>query len=149
MNLNRKILIPIDIEDKSSGKILEYVAGLIGSTKCEVIILHVVPFNPPYGIIDELASRDAVERSLGRVKLEAEKKVIKYLEDEQIKKENILAYVVAGDPAEKILKVAEEEKVGLIVMGNKCSGIGCRIFGSVAFKVIQESSIPVTIIPTN
>lgn len=143
---NRKILVPVDIDDANSKKILNYAAGLIDKAEGELIVMHVVPFNPPY---DGFASEDAIERSLSRAKLNAEDKLIKCLESEQIKKEKVLVYVFVGDPAEKILKVAEEEKAGLIVMGNKCSGVGCRIFGSVAFKVVQESLIPVTIIPTN
>lgn len=149
MTFGKKILVPVDVEDESSKKILNYVTDLSEDAQREIIIMHVVPFNPPYGIIDELASKDAVERSLSKVKLEAENKLIKCLKDAKIGEEKVLVYVVDGDPSEMILKVAEEEKITAIVMGNKCSGISCRIFGSVAFRVIQESSVPVTIIPTN
>ncbi len=53
-------------------------------------------------------------------------------------------WIVEGNPAEEILKVAEEQSVDLIVMGTLgMSGIEKFLLGSVADKVIRNSRIPV------
>ena len=52
--------------------------------------------------------------------------------------------VVVGDAAEEILKYAETEKIGLIIIGTHGrKGIDRILFGSVAEKVIKMSSVPV------
>jgi len=52
--------------------------------------------------------------------------------------------VVLGDAAEEILKYAETEKIGLIIIGTHGrKGIDRILFGSVAEKVIKMSSVPV------
>jgi nucleotide-binding universal stress UspA family protein len=52
--------------------------------------------------------------------------------------------VVLGDAAEEILKYAENEKIGLIIIGTHGrKGIDRILFGSVAEKVIKMASVPV------
>ncbi len=52
--------------------------------------------------------------------------------------------VVVGDAAEEILKYAETEKIGLIIIGTHGrKGIDRILFGSVAEKVIKMSPVPV------
>ena len=52
--------------------------------------------------------------------------------------------VIAGDPAEEILKIAEKEEYDLIVMGNRGFSKVKRFFvGSVTQKVISEAPCPV------
>ncbi len=70
---------------------------------------------------------------------------IKYIE-EKAKREgvDIKKWIVQGHPAEKILKLAEEQSIDLIVMGTLGrSGIEKFLLGSVADKVIRNSRIPV------
>src|SRR5262245_60293465 len=49
-----------------------------------------------------------------------------------------------GDPADEILRVAEEAKCDLIVMGTHGrSGLGRLLMGSVAERVLRKASCPV------
>ncbi len=69
----------------------------------------------------------------------------KYIED-LAKKDGMKTerWIVEGNPAEEILKLAEEQSVDLIVMGTLgMSGIERFLLGSVADKVIRNSRIPV------
>ena len=69
----------------------------------------------------------------------------KYIED-IAKKEGleIRKWILAGHPAEEILKLVEEQSIDLIVMGTLGrSGIEKFLLGSVADKVIRNSRIPV------
>lgn len=70
---------------------------------------------------------------------------------EEIKQKNsnlqIRGKFVEGDPAEKILEVADEEKNDLIVMGSSgIHGLKRLIFGSVSDSVRINSEIPILII---
>jgi nucleotide-binding universal stress UspA family protein len=56
--------------------------------------------------------------------------------------------VVAGKPSEEILRVAEEEKADLIVMGKSTRKVrGVRVMGSTARRVSRMSAIPVLVVP--
>ena len=53
-------------------------------------------------------------------------------------------WIVVGNPAEEIVRIAEEQSVDLIVIGTLgSSGIERFVLGSVADKVIRSSRIPV------
>jgi len=56
-------------------------------------------------------------------------------------------HIAIGDPAEEILKLADQEKVDMIVMSSHGSR-GRFSFGSVSEKVVKNSHIPVVTIPT-
>lgn len=56
--------------------------------------------------------------------------------------------VVEGRPADGILEVAEDRDVDTIVMGSRGrTGVSRVLLGSVAGTVVQNSSIPVTVVP--
>ena len=55
--------------------------------------------------------------------------------------------VAAGEPAEEILKVAEDRNCDLIVMGSHgMGGIVGMLVGSTARKVVRESRKPVLVV---
>lgn len=57
------------------------------------------------------------------------------------------SHIEIGDPADKIISVALEEKVDEIVLGSRGLGtIGNIILGSVAYKVVHHAPMPVTIV---
>ncbi|MFP6869412.1 MAG: universal stress protein [Nitrospinota bacterium] len=52
--------------------------------------------------------------------------------------------VVSGNPANEILRVAKREKADLVIMSTHGrSGIPRAVMGSVAEKVIRQSTVPV------
>lgn len=56
--------------------------------------------------------------------------------------------VVEGAPAEALLKVTEDERAGMIVVGRRgLGGFARLLMGSVSYRVVQESAIPVVVIP--
>jgi nucleotide-binding universal stress UspA family protein len=56
--------------------------------------------------------------------------------------------VVAGKPSEEILRVAEEDKADLIVMGKSTRKVrGIRVMGSTARRVSRMSNVPVLVVP--
>ena len=124
MNQVRKILVPVDFsEDSANG--LKYAVSLAQETQAELVVLHVTQkkeadsfldllavmegapmLNPPVGIpVDRLLSEKALDlhhfiekvaRNPGRLK--------------------ITRKVAVGNKAEKILAVAKEERIDLVVL---------------------------------
>lgn len=90
--------------------------------------------------------------------MEGLKKILKHEGDEAIKiveeqakrdGVDVRKWILEGQPAKEILKLAEEESVDIIVMGTLGrSGIEKFLLGSVADKVIRGSRIPVLVVRT-
>ncbi|PSP97722.1 universal stress protein UspA [Halobacteriales archaeon QS_5_70_17] len=58
------------------------------------------------------------------------------------------AAVVEGRPADAIVEVAEERGADTIVMGSRGrTGVSRVVLGSVAGTVVQNSPVPVTVVP--
>lgn len=56
--------------------------------------------------------------------------------------------VVAGKPSEEILRVAEEHKVDMIVIGKSSRKVrGSRVMGSTTRRVNRLSKVPVLVVP--
>lgn len=56
--------------------------------------------------------------------------------------------VVTGKPSEEILRVAEEDKASIIVMGKSTRKVrGIRVMGTTARRVSRMSNIPVLVVP--
>ena len=91
--------------------------------------------------------------------IEGLKRILRYEGDEAIKYVaeqakrdgvNVRKWIMEGQPAKEILRLAEEQSVDLIVMGTLGrSGIEKFLLGSVADKVIRGSSIPVMVVRNN
>jgi nucleotide-binding universal stress UspA family protein len=58
--------------------------------------------------------------------------------------------VVAGDPSEEILRVADKNTVDLIVMGKSTGSVfGSTVMGSVARRVTRHAKVPVLVVPNS
>lgn len=56
--------------------------------------------------------------------------------------------VVAGKPSEEILRIAEEDKADLIVLGKSSRTVrGLRVMGSTARRVSRIATVPVLVVP--
>lgn len=138
----KKILIPIDGSKNSKRALSEgkKLSELLGS---EITILYVEPepkFRGPYS---EIYMTVETER-----KEEVGKKVIneglELLKDHSTPVNSKFEF---GDPADKIIEVAENENVDLIVMGSRgLSAIKRFVLGSVSNKVLNHADTSVLII---
>jgi nucleotide-binding universal stress UspA family protein len=82
--------------------------------------------------------------------LEAAKKKMDAVAKEHFKNlQKLETRVAVGAPAEKILEVASQEKIDLIIMGTHGrKGLETAIFGSVARDVVQKATCPVLTLRT-
>lgn len=142
-----KILVPLDIENPDSPQIMEYAIRLAQGLDCELLIVHVIPFFPYYGLIDEAELEGAIEQSGRLIQTYADHKLGDCVKEANRQGVKVSKRVITGNPVDQILNFANSQKVDLIVIGDGCSGASCRFFGSITFKIIQLSKTPILVVP--
>ncbi len=142
-----KILVCLDLSDYSAST-LEGAVTIAGNTDAQIHIINVLnrrdvsaaTMIPPYytGTID-------VPKFVKETTEKREKEIKKIIADNFPEfPPPMIIHMTMGTPFEEILHTAEEEKVDLIVMGNKGrSNLSRTLFGSQAEKVFRHSHIPV------
>jgi nucleotide-binding universal stress UspA family protein len=142
-----KILVPLDGSTFAESA-LEHVRSIAQCGTLEKVVLMRV-LEP---LIPSVKDYIGIERAReAEDKIEADAK--KYLDKTAagLRKDGIHAevkMVVDGEPAIKILEIAKEEKADLIVMSTHGrSAFFHWVFGSVAHKVLVNSSFPILLIP--
>ena len=130
------ILCAVDLSD-SSRQTLEYALLLARKTAAPLTLLHAVASAGeavPYGTVE--ASRVA----------EARKRLHELVPEEA--QARIETVVVTGTPYREILRTADEQNVGLIVVGNRGRHApGRTLFGSTADHVARGAQCSVLTIP--
>jgi nucleotide-binding universal stress UspA family protein len=136
-----KILVAID-GSEHAWKAVELAADLARARDAEVIVLHVVPFEPlPESLVafaraenirlEEVEARQGAARMLGdALTREAERR----LAEKGVTRRQSL--VLEGGPASTILATASDEAVDMIVLGSRGrSPVAGAFLGSVSHKV--------------
>jgi len=140
-----KILIPLDGSELSEC-VLPHVKNLIkeGAAR-EVIILNVVGVDIPWDEMDKGIDFSAIRQQLLSTSENYVESLAARLSAEGIK---VTAESIEySRPAASIVEYAKKNNVDLIVMATHgYSGIQKFLMGSVAFKVLHESHIPVLLI---
>ena len=105
----------------------------------ELILLAVVPSPSDKSFVDA----EAYET----LKKKAEVLINEAIQDIGSHDFTVTGMVEEGDPAAKIIDVANREKVDLIVLGSRgTSELGHYLIGSVANKVVQYAAKPVMVV---
>ncbi len=145
------ILVAVDFAPDSAAALL-WACTYAGVVNARVVVLHVVHdpgdapgsymksdedvLRPMEDVAGEMLDQFLAELEAGHAELGALKTVEKVL--------------VKGIPATRILEIAEARRARLIVMGSRGrTGLPHLLLGSKAERVVQMSSIPVTIVKTD
>jgi nucleotide-binding universal stress UspA family protein len=142
----KKILVPLDGSELSESA-LSYVFEITRDySSLEVVLMRIrEPLDP--NVIGTLDAKIAVELDEA-YRDEASHYLDKIVENLKEKGITARVEVLAGNPAEEILKYSQKNDIDLIIMSTRGrSGISRLVFGSVAEKVIRGSTIPVLIKP--
>jgi len=140
----KKILYPTDFSDVSK-KPLNYLKQLMDAGAKEVIVLHVIDERKIEAIALYGTSGSYV--FIKKMEEEARKELIAI--EGELKKCGFEANarIETGIPLREILRVEEEEKVSLIVIGSHGkTNIKEMLLGSVSEKVIRRAKNPVLVI---
>lgn len=152
VSMLKKILIATD-GSKHSEEAARIGVELAKLSNGQATILHVVDvsgyipmpfegFTRPYAKEEAAALRNILLKD-GE---EATKYVVELARDSGVPYEKM---VVEGHPASEILKISEESKMDIIVMGSiGKTGLEKFLLGSIAEKVVHNSKEPVLIIPS-
>jgi len=152
--LFKKVLYPTDFSELSEVA-KEYVFKLKEADAQEVVILHVI--HPSEFSVPQFDDPFALDVATIYAHLpEIEKEILKKHETmldmtaNEFKEKGfcVKKVMVVGDPKEEIVKVAEEEKVNVIVIGYHGKSLLERIFemGSTAKAVIKKANCPVLVV---
>lgn len=143
----QKIVCALDLSEHSK-TVAEYATMLAKMSGASVVAVYAAPtltqytgFHVPPNTIDSF---------VGEIVTGAEKAMSTFVA-EHFPDISVKAEVVVGYAAEEILALAENEQADMIVMGTHGrKGIDRILFGSVAEKVVKNSTLPVlTIRPAN
>lgn len=144
MEMYEKILVTTmgEYMDEIIAHTVDLFRGRDAEVLCVYVVETSVPFLTPKKVkemmIEELTSR-------GKDILSDMEKGIKAATDSNVKIRGIL---VLGDPADEIVKIAEEEEVDVIVMGTGKSIVDKHLLGSVSEKVIHSTPCTILLVRT-
>ncbi len=131
----KKMLVPLDGSELSEVT-FKYARELAGRFEgMEVILLHVCSNKETVGI-----HRMYIESAADKIRAEAQKN--SWNKDVKVRGE-----LLTGMPADEILRYAEKNSIDLILMASHGrSGISRWAMGSVAYKVLRQSRVPVLMV---
>lgn len=134
----RKVLIPIDGTERSMHS-LDFVKEIFPKDSVEIIIMNVKELV----LINEMIVADEIKfaQELGKEILDAAKEKMKDYKTE--------TYFTFGYPGDEIIKKANEENIGVIVMTKSTKRGLNRIIGSVTTNVVKRAKCIVMIVPND
>lgn len=138
----KKILCPTDFSEPSYDAIK--AAGEVAyHFESELCVIHVVPPVPmvPIGTEPSGFNVPLYQQELEASSKKSLEEVVNQLEAEALK---VRLIVLRGNPADEIVRTADEENADLIVIATRGrTGLDRLIFGSVAEKVVRLAKCPV------
>ncbi len=138
-----KILVPVDFSDFSE-EALHKGLGLAEDYGATLLVLHVMlepQTSMPYEVYVDW------EKIKAEVSEDSEKHMSRLITDDLKQRVNIEPIIAWGDPALKILQVAKDKGVDLIVMATHGrTGLSRVFMGSVADRIVRKAHCPVMVI---
>lgn len=140
----KAILVPVDFSEYSE-KAFVWALDMAEKWKATITLLHVVP-TPPYSpvVMGSYFDPSAFERNL----LADAETSARALIDRQARRSVPTGIkVCVGEPFQDICRIAEEEQMGLIIMGSHGrTGLSHIVLGSVAERVVRHAPCPVLVV---
>lgn len=135
----KKILVPVDGSEYAK-RAIDFACDITKKFKSELILIYVtsppILFGTEAGIVDFRPLEDA-----GKNILNSSKQTVK---DRGLKS---IGRLEIGQAADKIIQIAKDEKVDLIIMGSRgLSTVKSFLLGSVSDKVSHHAPCPVLIV---
>jgi nucleotide-binding universal stress UspA family protein len=122
--------------------IMMHVVEPIGETTRQVLSMYVAS-----EITDEM-QKETMKHLLETMKNRLRKFFEDECDDEKICASVKQILLVSGRPSEEILRIAEEEKADMIIVGKSTKKIqGDRVMGSTARRVTRMANVPVLVVP--
>ena len=139
-------MVPLD-GSEFADKALDYAIEIAKKFSSELLIVHIVQSTTAFVTGPEVLGpslvldlKNQLDESGRRILTAGEAKAKKAAV-------NVTLRMEYGNPADKILNMVKDEKIGLIVIGHRGLGAAARFFlGSVSDKVSRHATCPVLIV---
>lgn len=155
----KRILIPTDFSDNSI-KVCEYAINIIGNTKADIELFHILPDSImipdssfPAGIdTDAFLNSEYLENlkeqaQKNMTKLKAE--MLELIAIKGIGNIKVSTVIGSGDAEWEIMNACNKFTPEIIIMGTRGSGNKGFLEGSMADKIMSKVDIPVIAVPEN
>ncbi len=143
LDMYRKILVATMGEYMD--ELIEHTLELLHGREAEVLCLYVVDTSVPFLTPRKIKQMMAKELRQRGEKIMEMKKGLDGPQNPNIKFKGVIR---EGDPAEEIVKFAEEEKVDVIVLGTGKSLVDKHLLGSVSEKVVHYAPCTIHLVRT-
>ncbi|UFS69628.1 universal stress protein [Geomonas sp. RF6] len=146
--LRKKILVAMDgspLSDKAGEEAIRMAAGTPSRFKSKVFALLVIPEEDSESPADlEPADPEAETDEWHDPKERIFNVILKQASDEGVDLETAVAH---GDPAEEILRLAQQEEIDVIIIGSTGKGfLKRKVIGSVSHKVVKGAKCSVYLV---
>lgn len=153
----KTILYATDLGENTR-PVFRHALAIAKQYDAKIIMLHVVE---PVGetakavisaYISQELSEELLNQSMQALVVKMKDRLRRFYEEE-CDDEKVCAnvkevVVVAGKPSEEILRIAEEDKADMIVLGKSARTVrGIRVMGSTSRRVSRIAAVPVLVVP--
>ena len=146
--LLRKVVVPLD-GSKEAEAVIPYIEELASKLKLGVILVQVLDrgYNTLEGYFplsdQQMESDKAIATTyLNNMGARLKEKGITVSAEQKLNID-----IIYGNPAEEIIKLANEKQVDFIAMTTHGrSGVGRQVFGSVAERILREGNTPLMLV---
>jgi nucleotide-binding universal stress UspA family protein len=133
-----QITFPVDFTG-SAVKVVPYVRDVADKYGSTVHVIHVVA-----DVVDLYVPGETIVSFISDIREKAQSMMNQFIGEHLPGLTNVYGHILEGDPAEEIIRFADENGDGLIIMGTHGrKGLDRVVFGSVAAHVTRHSHIPV------
>ncbi|RUM34819.1 MAG: universal stress protein [Desulfobulbus sp.] len=140
------IMVGIDDSDPSK-RAAQFAAELARSLDAKLLVVYVIQWTPfTFNTPEENESRH--KRREEEVEAARSKILTPILDDLLKAGTKVEGFVRHGRPAKLLNYIVAEKEISQIVIGRTgAGGLKNIMFGSVASKMVQTSSVPITVVP--
>jgi nucleotide-binding universal stress UspA family protein len=148
LNLRKKILVAIDgspFSDKAAEEAVRLAAGTSSQFKSKVYAMLVLPGAPRSTFTDFVPNRPLTETD----QWDDMKERIFYVVRKNAAEADVPLEmrVLYGEPADELVKFAEEEEIDVIVIGSSGKGfIKRKLLGSISHRVVTNAKCSVYVV---
>ena len=142
----KRMLVPLD-GSKLAEETIPYAQEVAGRLDLDLDLLHVTNPLESEGLGLSFMSQFYMDKIAESVREQIQKIQATTIGQESVKPIEVSSKVVSGYPADEILKYAEGNSTDVILMATHgASGVRRWEIGSMAYKILQASKIPVLLI---
>ncbi len=134
-----KILVPIDLGDKDKGaRSIKLTKEMVQSKDVSITLLNIIPQIPGF-VVSELPA-DYQQKMIE----ESQEQLEKVAADAAFSGATTIK-IKSGIPSDRIIEVADEENIDLIIMPSHQPSWEDYLFGSVAAEVVKNAKCSVLV----